>query len=104
MKKPTEKQNKKDVAGAKFVLLTADDAQAISRLLNLLGSDGSIESDPFKSSSGKISSKVLLQAAQTELLNRRRRADLLPKKLFGETAWEILVALYIQHSAAPVTI
>ena len=99
-----DEANKEGAATAKLVLLSADDAQEISRLLNLLTSDPNSESKLVTSSTFTVSRKTLIETAQTELIKRLRRTELLPKKMFGEPAWEILLALYIQHSSGPVAI
>ena len=82
------------------------DVRAARRLLKLLiGDVGSEQAEPIASAPTKLLSDQSADArasrAREEFHNRRRRKRLFSSIMFGEPAWDMLLALYIQESTGP---
>ena len=75
------------------MLLSSADVAAAHRLMKVLA-QGS-EADPFQIVPGDrphtVTREALIEAAWQEFERRGRRMQLLPKEMFGEPAWEMLL-------------
>ena len=85
------------------VSLTPKDVAAAKRLLRVLGGANrrgpeAIYSDPAP---GEIDRQILVARAHQAFLNRRRRAKVFGQSMFGEAAWDMLLALYITEKSGP---
>lgn len=89
----------------KFVLLSGKDVDGASRLMRLL-SEPSENATPagFRDRPRIISRALLIEAACKERMRRRRRAKVLPKDMFGEPAWDILLQLYAEQQGGRLKI
>lgn len=90
----------------KVVLLSSADVAAAHRLMKVLA-QGS-EADPFQIVPGDrprtVTREALIEAAWKEFERRGRRMQLLPKEMFGEPAWEMLLILYAEQQRTRLTI
>ena len=91
--------------GAPFerTLVVSDrDVRAAKRLLGLLTEgDRSLMGQAPSRPVGDLNPDALLRRARIEFENRRRRAQFFGPSLFGEPAWDMLLALYLQSSFGP---
>jgi|SRR3954454_1987252 len=82
------------------VTLSGKDLSAARRLLRILlgveqaPSEDLLRQRPIRPS-GEIQRTTLLDRAQDEFHNRRRRVSVFGQSMFGEPAWDMLLALYI---------
>jgi DNA-binding MarR family transcriptional regulator len=74
-----------------FNPLSPDDARELARLVRLL-----VERLPSEESSDRAR---LVGRARTVFNERRRRTQFLPRALFSEPGWDILLALYLTDFA-----
>ena len=93
--------NKPSDAGTKrTVTLSHKDLSAAQRLLRLLlgvdqaPPDGLLQPQPARRSE-ETQRTILLARAQDEFHSRRRRVSVFGQSMFGEAAWDMLLALYI---------
>lgn len=89
----------------KFVLLSGRDVDDAGRLMRLLSEPS--EDAALATSADRprmISRALLIEAACKERMRRRRRAKVLPKDMFGEPAWDILLQLYAEQQAGRLKI
>jgi DNA-binding MarR family transcriptional regulator len=86
-----------DVEPERTLRLSRNDIRAARRLLRvLLGEEQeSAGEQPAASAVGDTSREALVSRAQEEFGNRRRRAEIFGRSMFGEPAWDMLLALYI---------
>jgi len=82
------------------VKLSRADIRAAKRLLGLLiGSEHApaveLELEPAAEPSETLSRQAMVDRARDEFGNRRRRLAIFNSAIFGETAWDMLLALYI---------
>lgn len=113
--------DQQDDAKERSISLSQKDLRAARRLLKLLLQEDSATSEeqletPVKAT-GDSTRAALLSRAKEEFGNRRRRTTIFGSAMFGEPAWDMLLALYIldvsgqrqttgalmQYSGAPVT-
>lgn len=100
------------------IILTREDIRSARRLLRrLAGDDGSPELDCGVRTFDDTSRDALIARARRDFSNRRRRLAVFGASMFGEAAWDMLLALYIlersdsrqtvgslmQYSGAPTT-
>jgi DNA-binding MarR family transcriptional regulator len=86
------------------VTLAAADAATLARLLKLLLERGPYPSDrPGKASAAPEQDPRIAAAAKFRRL-RQARPNHLPPEMFGEPAFDILLALYPEDDAQPVSI
>lgn len=83
-----------------MIALTSKDISAARRLLGLLlgierQAAGSLELDPPARPAGDSDRASRAARAREEFHNRRRREKLFGQSMFGEAAWDMLLALYI---------
>jgi hypothetical protein len=83
----------------RMVLLSGQDLEEARRLLKLLaeGWTGEVVMMPRTWQAQPITREALIAAAERELTNRRRRAQVLPEGVFGEPAWDMLLVLYVEQ-------
>ena len=92
------------VADGGSVTLDAADAATLARLLVLLLERGPTPSGlPTKASAAPEQDPLVAGAAKFRRM-RQARANYLPPEMFGEPAFDILLALYIEGDAQPVRI
>lgn len=89
-----------DEDGKRTVTLSRKDVSAARRLLRLLlGSDRNASDDllqkPSLSSAKGVDRSSFVVRAKDEFQNRRRRVGVFGQSMFGEPAWDMLLALYI---------
>ena len=93
-------------SSTKVVLLSSADVAAAHRLMKVLA-EGS-EADPVQVIPGDrpstVTREALIEAAWQEFERRGRRMELLPKDMFGEPAWEMLLILYAEQHRTRLTI
>lgn len=93
--------------GLTRVVLSAGDLDAAARLLSLLlRGQGDRGQDPTTDSHGAgwptltAGRAILVERARRTFVNRARRSGNFSKAMFGEPAWDMLLALYAtEHSA-----
>lgn len=86
----------------KTVTLSHRDLRAAARLLNvLLGMDEDRGTDLTRlaQASGAQDRGVLLERARQSFVNRARRSANFSSLMFGEPAWDMLLALYVTEQA-----
>jgi DNA-binding MarR family transcriptional regulator len=88
------------------IKLSRKDVRAARRLLQLLlGVDRHIlelgDNDAAQVSTRYSSRAVLIARARTDFENRRRRIKVFGQSMFGEAAWDMLLALYIMDASGP---
>lgn len=86
------------------VRLSQRDLRAARRLLTLLTQGTSSDIDLTElpaEAAGVPTSPARFTRARAEFENRRRRKSFFPSPLFGEPAWDMLLALYILDTAGP---
>jgi DNA-binding MarR family transcriptional regulator len=71
----------------KVVPLSGDDARELARLMRIL-----LQNLPTQESDGR---GPLVQKARSVFNERKRRSQFLPRHLFDEPGWDMLLALYI---------
>lgn len=85
----------------KTVRLSDRDVREAARLLSILTRDDSANDDLQEQRTAghqpAQSHAVLLQKAKEIFLNRKRRSVHFNKSVFGEPAWDMLLALYINN-------
>lgn len=88
-----------DADTKRTVTLSHKDLSAARRLLRLLLGVDQVPSDgllrPQPRGSAETQRTSLLTRAQDEFHNRRRRVSVFGQSMFGEAAWDMLLALYI---------
>jgi hypothetical protein len=82
------------------VRLSKNDVRAARRLLQLLlGEEGQAKRplaiDPLTKPADDITRSAMVARAREEFGNRRRRVAVFGPSMFGEAAWDMLLALYI---------
>jgi hypothetical protein len=82
------------------VKLSKNDVRAARRLLQLLlGEEGQAKRplaiDPLTKPADDITRSAMVARAREEFGNRRRRVAVFGPSMFGEAAWDMLLALYI---------
>lgn len=84
-----------------ILLDPADMGLAATRLLLDAETQASMlpSCDPEAQSPSTISDSVLADVAAQELRRRTRRSQHLPANLFGETAWELLLKLFVSEQS-----
>jgi len=86
-------------------ILTGRDADELTRLLStLLRSDPSgheIQRFVRAARSQPEDRMALVDRARNVVAERKRRSEFLPKPIFGEPGWDILLALYIAEASGP---
>jgi DNA-binding MarR family transcriptional regulator len=111
-----------DTDDERTVTLSQKDIQAARRLLRLLLKEDSeapagLQLEGTARSIADTSRAALVARAREEFGNRRRRTAIFERSMFGEPAWDMLLALYIldvsgqrqttgalmQFSGAPIT-
>lgn len=84
-----------------IVKLSQRDLQDASRLLSTIVTGvpqtGSVVFQP----SSPSKHRDMVRRARRTFLNRKRRSELFESSLFGEPAWDMLLALYINEDAGP---
>lgn len=86
-----------------MVKLTERDVDDIRRLLTLLEANSANDDrSGVESRNGK--GQLLIHKAREILANRRRRIRCFGKAMFGETAWEMLLLLYVSDHYSRQTI
>jgi DNA-binding MarR family transcriptional regulator len=91
-----DRQDEKQVI--KTIRLKASDLDAVRQLLGqLLGHFETDRVDIGQDTDGAATPGALLKLAQMMLLARQARAHFFKAPMFGEPAWEMLLALYINH-------
>jgi predicted transcriptional regulator len=114
--------DQQDADQERTITLSQQDVRAARRLLKLLLQEdpGSPDSQLLEGSVRPVddtSRSALIARAREEFGNRRRRTTIFERPMFGEPAWEMLLALYIldvsgqrqttgalmQFSGAPIT-
>jgi DNA-binding MarR family transcriptional regulator len=85
------------------VTLDAADAATLARLLRLLLERPIPERTPTKASAAPEQDPLVAAAAKFRRM-RQARPSYLPPAMFGEPAFDILLALYIEDGAEPVSI
>ena len=88
------------------VTLTRKDLSAARRLLRILvGIDRSIatalENDARPPQPFVGDREILVERARVVFRNRRRRSKIFGSSMFGEAAWDMLLALYIMERSGP---
>jgi DNA-binding MarR family transcriptional regulator len=79
-----------------MVTLSRMDLLVAQRLLQLLlVPDGQSPDSRGRNSAAPRDRALLVARAQTEFLDRRRRIAVFGQSMFGEAAWDMLLALYI---------
>ena len=77
------------------------EVRAARRLLSLIVAEGGSEDSSLTRTVPDTSNLALVTRAQEEFENRRRRIKIFGRKMFGEPAWDMLLALYINDHAGP---
>jgi predicted transcriptional regulator len=114
--------DQQDADKERTITLSQNDVRAARRLLKLLLQEDLKIADVQQLGesvrpAGDISRAALVERAREEFGNRRRRTTIFERSMFGEPAWDMLLALYIldvsgqrqttgalmQFSGAPVT-
>ena len=89
---------------SKTVTLSERDVRAAARVLSLLVGTPSLFGDederPEQGTRSQASRSELLAAASKTFLNRRRRCQHFGQGMFGEPAWDMLIALYIMEPSS----
>ena len=103
-----ERLDLSDAEVAKPATLTSKEVMDAARLLKLLADPAvlatalpAIFPGHGRATASNADRKALLSKAQFELGARRVRAKYFDRDLFGEPAWEILLALYIAEESGP---
>jgi DNA-binding MarR family transcriptional regulator len=87
--------DQKNAEGDRTISLSREDIRTARRLLGLLaGVDDSALLD-LPSEDGAVSRLQFAARARQEFHNRRRRGQVFGQSMFGEAAWDMLLALYI---------
>jgi DNA-binding MarR family transcriptional regulator len=86
--------------GGRTIILGNKDVLAARRLLHLLlGAETEAlaepEVRPRTESDATADPKILVARAREQFHNRRSRSSVFPRSMFGEPAWDMLLALYI---------
>lgn len=90
----------------RLVEVSESDVRAVRRLLSVLEgglNDGAVDLRtplPTKAVLDANQSALIVRARQ-DFENRRRRTRLFSASMFGEPAWDMLLALYVQHTSGP---
>src|SRR5438034_518711 len=96
-------QNRAAIATA--VTLTGNDLRTLAQLLRQILVDGNaVNANIPKLSSAapqKFGQDRLLALAHNIIRSREKRANLFSKSMFGEPAWDMLLALYISSTEGP---
>ena len=112
--------DQQDADKERTITLSQRDVRAARRLLKLLLQEDTEVSQQLEGSvrpAGDTSRAALIARAREEFGNRRRRTATFERPMFGEPAWDMLLALYIldvsgqrqttgalmQFSGAPIT-
>jgi len=92
--------DQQDADQERTITLSKKDIRAARRLLRLLLQDD-LENSPERQLDDPVrpvedkSRAALLARAREEFGNRRRRTSIFDRSMFGEPAWDMLLALYI---------
>lgn len=89
--------DKEDFEGG--VLLSKEDAREAARLFRILAEAVGLDPLSEVDQDGPLSRETLVSRARIVLHNRRARARHFKRTLFGEPAWEVLLALYIAEDS-----
>jgi DNA-binding MarR family transcriptional regulator len=98
-------EEKKNKRSKRTVRLSEGDVKAAQRVLTLL-----LETDSPQDNAGVFgpatvttdtADVALLARARMEFENRRRRSQIFGPEMFGEPAWDMLLALFIQDAIGP---
>ena len=86
------------------IRLSRADAAAARRLLRLLldgdqSASDPIDREPIEGSAPTGDRAILVARARAQFDNRRRRIRMFGQSMFGEAAWDMLLALYIMEPA-----
>lgn len=113
--------DQQDAEEERTITLSQRDVRAARRLLKLLLQEDPTSADQQLEGSARpaadTSRAALIARAREEFGNRRRRTSIFERSMFGEPAWDMLLALYIldvsgqrqttgalmQFSGAPIT-
>jgi DNA-binding MarR family transcriptional regulator len=94
-----------DSDSKRTVTLSQKDLTAARRLLGLLlGLERELPQHrppPPTSNPVALQRGILLARAEEEFQNRRRRVSVFGPSMFGEAAWDMLLALYIMDASGP---
>lgn len=85
------------------ISLSPDDARELIRLLGLLGNQTN-EAARRLSHFGDPVSYNTSDVARWSLLFRETRTKFLPRSMFGEPAWDLLLALFVHDNGVPVAV
>lgn len=91
---------------SRTVTLTRKDISAVRRLLRLLlGAERqlaeALERDSPPSTAAQFDRSTLAARAHEEFQTRRRRIKVFGQAMFGEAAWDMLLALYVMDMSGP---
>jgi DNA-binding MarR family transcriptional regulator len=97
---PDRKDDAEDVH--KTIKLSDRDLRAATRLLNLIlgtGDDRGKELTRMAQGTGHRDRGVLLERARQTFVNRAQRSRFFSGAMFGEAAWDMLLALYVTEQS-----
>src|SRR6476619_2790080 len=92
-------RNDESEAELRTITLSDSDLRAAARLLNLLSGREADDVKGFDSQllaerSGGADRAILTERAHREFIERQRRSTVFSNAMFGEPAWDMLLALY----------
>lgn len=88
--------DQKTAEGGRTVKLSQEDLQSARRLLELLAElERKTTSETLTEFGERPSRQALAERAREEFHNRRRRSAVFGPSMFGEAAWDMLLALYV---------
>jgi len=94
----SERPGRRRHAGGKTIVLTQENIDEAARLLELLVGDAADSVIPSKDTYDR---QRLLAKARQQLEQRAHRANYFNRAIFGETAWDILLVLYVTGFSGP---